>query len=106
MNESQKQYTDLITDLAAAKPKTAALLRMAQERREAKLQQYLNGARISGFEELLEHLDVVHAIFSNHTELSKVSFLLGRSKGEFITALEALLSGFHAVAHDAMRAVM
>ena len=106
MSEAQKQYADLITELAITNPKTALLLRMAQEHREVKLRQYLNGVRFSGFEELLEHLDVVHEKFSNQSELTKVSFLLKRSKGEFIIALEALLSGYHTVAHDAMRAVM
>jgi hypothetical protein len=99
-------YASLLKALESDKPKTASLLRRAESRRETKLQQYLNGVRLLGFEELIEHLDTVHSVYENHSQLSKVALLISRSKSEFITALEATLSGFHTVAHDAMRAVM
>jgi hypothetical protein len=106
MSQAPDGYLDLVSELSATKPKTAALLRHANNRRQIKLREYLAGARLSGFEELLGYLETVEELFRSDKRLAKIAFLLERSRGEFGVALETLLCGMHTVAHDAMRSVM
>jgi len=61
---------------------------------------------MAGLEELLTHLEEVKRAFQARADLRPVALLAARARADFITALEALLSGFHAVAVDAMRDVM
>ena len=61
---------------------------------------------LRGHEELIDHLEQLEAAFQRSRRLRGISFLLGRARGDFQTALEATLSGFHSVAFDAMRDVM
>lgn len=106
MPEGANDYRALLHEAAAEKPRVAALLLHAHLQRETKLRQYLDGARLTGFEQLLEHLESVEQVFRSHQRLSKIAFLLERCRGEFAIGLEGSLSGLHTVAHDAMRAVM
>src|SRR4051812_16871258 len=103
---TENEYRALLSEVIATKPKTAAILKHAHDMRESKLREYMNGVRFAGFEELISHLELVESFLRNHSRLKKLAFLIQRSRGEFGVALEALLSGLHAVAHDAMRAVM
>ena len=66
----------------------------------------LGGVRLKGYEELIGHLEDLERVFEKSRRLRSISFLVGRARGDFHTALEAALSGFHAVAFDAMRDVM
>ena len=99
-------YDDLLDSLATKLPNTADFLRRAHECRQAKLGEYLGGARLLGIESLVNHLRLVHSRFSSDPQLRKIAFLIERSSAEFLVAVEASLSGFHTVAHDAMRSVM
>ena len=96
----------MLRELARTLPRTAAHLAAAQSNREERLSRYLGGARLKGYEELIAHLGDLEPVFEKTRRLRPISFLLGRARGDFQTALEAALSGFHSVAHDAMRDVM
>jgi len=106
MNDKSLSYDNLLDEFAKEHPRTAAHLSLASSQRCANLHRYLQGVRLGGFEQLLEHLDVVHKVYSASETLQKVAFLVKRSVGDFVTALDAAMSGNHNVAHDAMRDVM
>lgn len=96
----------LLRELANTHPKTATHLSTAQSNREERLFQYLAGARLKGYEELITHLEELEPVFTRNRKLREISFLISRARCDFHTALAAALSGFHSVAHDAMRDVM
>jgi len=87
-------------------PQIAADLSQAQFNRERSLSQYLHGARLRGYEEQITHLEALETVFQKSRRLQGISPLIRRTRGDFRLALEATLSGFHSVAHDAMRDVM
>ena len=100
------RFSTLLRELAKTHPKTAGHLSTAQSNREERLSRYLGGSRLKGYEELIAHLEELEPVFEKSRRLRRISFLIGRARGDFQTALEAALSGFHSVAHDAMRDVM
>jgi hypothetical protein len=61
---------------------------------------------LKGIEQLLGYLDLVANAFSGEAALRPLVPLIERSRADFTTALEATLSGYLAVATDAMRDVM
>jgi hypothetical protein len=61
---------------------------------------------LTGLEELLTHLAEVEQALAIRADLRPIASLAARARADFVTALDALLSGFHAVAVDAMRDVM
>jgi hypothetical protein len=61
---------------------------------------------MAGYEELIFHLGEVVEVYRRNRRLQPIAFLIDRAQADFVTALEATLSGFHTVAHDAMRDVM
>ena len=101
-----RRFSTLLRELATAHPKTAVHLSLAQSNREQRLSNLLGGVRLKGYEELIGHLEDLERVFEKSRRLRSISFLVGRARGDFHTALEAALSGFHAVAFDAMRDVM
>ena len=92
--------------LAAMRPRLAAMLRQAEQQRARTAVTLLSGARFKGLDELLRHLDELVRAFESDPELSRLSFLIARSRADFETAVEATVSGYLAVASDAMRDVM
>ena len=96
----------LLRDLSTSHPKTTANLSEAQSNRERRLSHYLEGVRLRGYEELIDHLEQLLTVYQRSRRLRDISFLIGRIQGDFQTGLEATLSGFHSVAFDAMRDVM
>lgn len=104
--ERRRSYRLLLRELRKTLPVTASQLSEAQANREIRLARYFSGIRLKGYEELVHHLTELENIFLKNRRLRAVSFLVGRAKNDFETALEASLSGFHSVAHDAMRDVM
>jgi hypothetical protein len=99
-------FENALQRLTQDHPKTVAALQKAQSNRRARLPQYAGGARLRGFEELLTHLEELKATYLSTKRLKPIAFLMERAHSDFVTALEAGLSGFEAVAHDAMRDVM
>lgn len=101
-----RPLSTLLRELAKTHPKTATHLSRAQSNRQERLFRYLAGARLKGYEELITHLEELEPVFKRNRKLRGISFLISRASGDFHTALEAALSGFHSVAHNAMRDVM
>lgn len=99
-------YEQLVAQLAELRPRTAAALGDAEQRRQEQLRTYLGGARLAAVEELLVHLDALATAWEADTALTTLAFLPARLADDFETAVEATLSGYLAVAADAMRDVM
>lgn len=96
----------ILRALSSSHPRTAAHLSQAQLNRERHLSEYFDGARLRGYEELIDHLEALEGVFQMSRRLRGISRLIRRVRGDFQLALGATLSGFHSVAHDAMRDVM
>lgn len=105
-NSKRQSLSTLLRVLSESSPKTASHLSQAQLNRERHLSQYLHGARLRGHEELIGHLEELQTVFQRSRRLRGISPLIGRVAVDFQVALEATLSGFNFVAHDAMRDVM
>lgn len=101
-----ESYEQLLVRLAHLRPRTVAALRDADRRRREQLRLLLSGARLRGVEELLVHLDALAAHWEADANLTSLAFLPTRLADDFETAVEATLSGYLAVAADAMRDVM
>lgn len=106
MNSTGRSYDATFAELATTRPRLAAALQQAQEQRARHAASLLHGARFKGLDELLRHLDDLVQAFESEPALSRLGFLVARSAAEFETAIEATLSGYLAVATDAMRDVM
>jgi hypothetical protein len=70
------------------------------------LAQLLDGVRLAGCDDLIDHLGRLEQTYKRNKRLAPVAFLIERAHGDFVTAIEAILSGFHVVVQDAMRDVM
>src|SRR5437870_4399310 len=101
-----RSYRVLLRQLSERCPTVSSALRAAEDNRARRLASYLQGVRLAGLEELLTHLAAMERQFAAHTDLRPIASLTARARADFVTALDALLSGFHAVAIDAMRDVM
>lgn len=106
MNSTGHSYDATLAELATTRPRLAAALQQAQQQRAHHAASLLHGARFKGLDELLRHLDDLVQAFESEPTLSRLGFLVTRSAAEFETAIEATLSGYLAVATDAMRDVM
>ena len=101
-----RRLSTVLRALVSTHPKTVDHLSTAQSNREERLSRLSSGARLKGHEELIAHLEELESVFEKSRRLRPIAFLVRRVRGDFHTAMEAALSGFHSVAHDAMRDVM
>ena len=101
-----RRLSSIVREVSRTHPKTGAILSRAQTNREQHLERYAGGARLRGYEELLEHLEQLESVFHQSRRLRGLAPLIRRVRGDFQFALEVTLSGFHSAAHDAMRDVM
>lgn len=101
-----RRLSTLLRDLSEGHPRLAAHLSQAQSNRQLRLLQYLDGDRLRGYEELIDHLEQLEITFQQSRRLQPLSLLIRRVRNDYHTAMEATISGFHAVAYDAMREVM
>lgn len=106
MNPDKTSYESALALLADEQPRLASALQQAEKQRARHTAVLMNGARFKGLEELLSHLDDVTEAFGENVRLRRIAFLVSRSIADFETAVEATLSGYLAVAADAMRDVM
>lgn len=106
MNTSEESYESTLARLADQRPRLASALHQAQRERARRTASLLSGARFKGLDELLRYLDNVTEAFTADPQLSRLAFLVARSVADLETAVEATLSGYSAVAADAMRDVM
>lgn len=105
MNE-EPSYDDTVVRIKESAPRLALALQQAQQQRTRRSTGLVGGARFKGIEELLEHLIALSERFASDQALNRLAFLVQRARADLETATEATLSGYVAVAADAMRDVM
>lgn len=100
-------YLSLVKQMAEDGAPIAALaLATADARRRQNLKRLAGDIRFAGINELLVRLSGIGKAFSETPELSRITFMVQRAHADFMTALEATLSGYFSVASDAMRDVL
>lgn len=99
-------YPELLQKLKATHPAVADTLLAAYQNRVDHLNAYRNGVRFAGIEEWLQYLDGLRESLERTATVPKIAFLYERVRSDYVTALEATLSGYPSVTHDAMRDVM
>jgi hypothetical protein len=95
-----------LIQLAVVHPRLGAVLQQSEQQRIHTVAALTSGARFKGLDELLRHFDELERAFAADSECSKLAFLISRCVADFETAFEATVSGYLAVASDAMRDVM
>jgi hypothetical protein len=106
MTSTDPSYAAVLTEIGIERPRLGTALLQAEQQRTRTAAALMSGARFRGLDELLRHLDDLGRAFSADPACSKVAFLVTRCAADFETAIEATLSGYLAVAADAMRDVM
>lgn len=106
MNDTNPSYDTTLAELASALPRLATALRRAEQQRTQRAISLVHGARFKGVDQLLRWLDDLVSAFVDDTAVQRIAFLVHRSRADLETATEATLSGYVAVAADAMRDVM
>lgn len=101
-----RSYGASLAKLARSLPRLATALQRAEQERSEHTASLVGGARFKGLDELLRHLDELLRAFAADPALHRIAFLIHRSQADFETAIEVTLSGYIAVASDAMRDVM
>lgn len=100
-------YMSLLMKMAEdGAPVPALVLATADARRQRNLKRLAGDIRFAGINELFTRLSEIGQAFAETPELSKITFMIQRAHADFMTALEATLSGYFAVASDAMRDVL
>ncbi|MGH3871976.1 MAG: hypothetical protein ACRDSR_10765 [Pseudonocardiaceae bacterium] len=106
MTSASSSYDATLAELATRLPHLAAALRRAEQQRARCTTSLMGGARFKGLDQLLHHLDELLHAFTADPTLCRIAFLIHRSRADLETATEATLSGYVAVAADAMRDIM
>jgi hypothetical protein len=101
-----KKYEELIQELEGNCPQLAKSLRQSHENRTLRLGFFVSDVRLRGLEELTAYLSLMASAYEGIPELKSIAFLIHRAQSDFVTALEATLTGLHTVAYDSMRDVM
>lgn len=82
------------------------VLARAADLRGLRIAHLARGARFRGLSQVLSNLEELRSAFAADPALKRVTFLISRCVADFETAIENALSGYLAVAVDAMRDVM
>ncbi|MFD3377596.1 MULTISPECIES: hypothetical protein [unclassified Streptomyces] len=106
MTDNNTYMSQLMKMAEDGAPVPALVLATAEARRRRNLKRLAGDIRFAGINELLTRLSEVGRAFAETPELSKITFMIQRAHADFMTALEATLSGYFAVASDAMRDVL
>jgi hypothetical protein len=106
MSSADSSYGSKLAELARSVPRLAEALQQAERHRTERVAALVGGARFRGLDELLRHLDELFHAFNADPILRGIAFLIDRSRADVETAIESILSGYVAVAADAMRDVM
>ena len=110
MTKPDEQDFSYTAGLKAAErdlPVLVDLLSRAEANRIVRFKALSGPARqLRALEEILAYTKELEIYFRSEEQVSQVAFLLRRVHGDFATAIEALLSGFHNTVLDSMRDVM
>lgn len=105
-NDQAPSFDEVLQRLAATRPALAEELREAHSRRTRAIAARLEGVRLEGLDVLLVYLAKVGQAWERDDGLRQLAPLVDRLRRDFYTAAEATLSGYLAVAADAMRDAM
>jgi hypothetical protein len=100
------RYSDALSSLAGSTPHVAHWLQQAEQQRAQRLASSSADIRLKGLEQLYIYLDAEQKTYAQTAELAPLAWLIGRVGADFVTAVEATLSGYAGVAFDAIRDVM
>ena len=110
MTKSDEQEFSYTAGLKAAErdlPVLVDLLSRAEANRVVGIKALSGTAgQLHALEEILTYIKELEIYFRSDEQVSQLAFLLRRIHGDFATAIEALLSGFHKTVLDSMRDVM
>lgn len=107
LTEGLNPYGVGLLQLADKYPNLTEPLIRAELNRSIRLKSWSNSERqLAACDEILAYLSLVDENFRESQMLAKIAFLIRRAYGDFVTAMEGSLSGFHKVVSDAMRDVM
>lgn len=110
MTKSDEQSLSYTGELKAAErdlPVLVDILGRAETNRVERFKALSGKAgQLRALEEILTYTKELQIYFRSEEQVSQVAFLLRRVRGDFATAIEALLSGFHKTVGDSMRDVM
>jgi hypothetical protein len=110
MTKSDEQNFSYTAGLKAAErdlPVLVDLLGRSEANRVVRFKALSGTAgQLRALEEILTYTKELEVYFRSEEQVSQVAFLLRRVHGDFATAIEALLSGFHKTVLDSMRDVM
>src|SRR5580765_3299773 len=110
MNQSDEQDFTYAAELKAAErelPGLVDVLNRAETNRAVRFKALNTTAQqLQALEEILTYTKALEIYFHSENHVSRVAFLLRRAHGDFATAIDALLSGFHKTVLDSMRDVM
>ncbi len=104
---ADQNYQTILNRLITECPMLGRPLAHAEKIRSERLAFFLeNTGRLQGLNEFSAFLDAVIKWFQEFPDLNPITFLLARAGTDFVSAIEATISGFHAVAWESMRDVM
>jgi|tagenome__1003787_1003787.scaffolds.fasta_scaffold20358553_2 hypothetical protein len=103
---ADRSYEDLLERLAHVRPRIADRLRRAHQLSTRRLRLMLDGVRLHGLEEWLGRLERVIDAWDAEPRLASLAPLIRRALGDYEGAIEAALSGYPAIAFDAMRDIV
>lgn len=110
MRQSDEEDFTFAASLRAAKPALPGLvdlLSRAEKNRAVRFKALSTAARLPrALEEILTYTRELENYYRSEKEVSQLAFLLRRAHGDFVTAIDAMLSGFHKTVLDSMRDVM
>jgi hypothetical protein len=101
------EYSTVLKSVSSEYPRLASFLAGADANRGTRLTALgQSGRQLQALEEILTYVGESERHFIAEPRLARLAFLLHRAGGDFVTAIEAMLSAFHKTVLDAMRDVM
>lgn len=104
---SEFRYSNMLRTIAPEYSNLAAALMQAESNRTLRLKALgTTGRQLRALDEILAYIGELERYFVEEPKVCRIAFLLRRVHGDFATAVEGFLSGFHKTVLDAMKDVM
>ncbi len=105
--DAEFQYSVMLRTIAPEHANLVAALIRADQNRTLRLKALgQTGRQLRALDEILAYTGELERYFTEEPKVRRIAFLLRRVHGDFVTAVEGFLSGFHKTVLDAMRDVM
>lgn len=103
----EPQYSTMLRAVGRECSSLARILTRAEGNRAIRLKALsTTGRQLRSLDEILTYTAELERWFLSEPKVSRIAFLLHRAHGDFATAIESFLSGFHKTVLDSMRDVM